>query len=269
MLSQVTNTYDFTQSIYVFFVVLSVVFLAIFFKILAIKKKRVIKILSYMYLGFLLGVSINIYVLLNNRSLPQPFLCIQLLLILLLLGNLYYNTKTLVKDIEEIQENNAYREIALKDKLTGLYNRYAFEHDILEIDNNTLEHLGIVSMDINNLKYYNDTLGHLVGDKLIKEAAKLISDVFPQVYRTGGDEFIALITDETIEILDEKKEMLLRKVIKYNKNENNDIIVEIATGYSKYKFGDSSYEQILVRSDAEMYKHKEQLKSRSVIKSVR
>ena len=83
------------------------------------------------------------------------------------------------------------------------------------------------------------------------------------------DEFVAIVNDETVEILDEKKETLVRKTIKYNKDSTNDLLLEIAVGYSKYKFGDKSYEQILKRSDDEMYKHKEQLKERSSIKSIR
>lgn len=269
LLSQITRTYDFTQSIYVYLIILAVVFIAIILKIVLLKKKDVLVLLSYMYIALLVGIIINALIYINDRTILQPFIYMQIILIAFMLLNIYYSTITLVKDIDAIQENNIYREIALKDKLTGLYNRYAFENDVASITEKDLEHIGIVSMDINNLKYYNDNYGHLTGDQLIKEAAALISSVFTRVYRTGGDEFVAIVDDDTVEVLDEKKESLIRKTIKYNKDEKNTIVIEIATGYSKYKFGDKTYEQILTRSDAAMYKHKEQLKSRSVIKSVR
>lgn len=270
LLCQITQTYTFLQSIYVYLVFVGCLFIALAIKIIMLKKKKGSRlVLSYMFIGLLIVISGNAIYFVMHKNLLQPYLLIQISILITMFVNISYSSNTLVKDIEEIQENNAYREIALKDKLTGLYNRYAFEMEVSKITELELEYLGIVSMDINNLKYYNDNFGHLKGDKLIKEAANLISSVFTRVYRTGGDEFVALVFYEEVEVLDEKKETLIRKTIKYNKDESHDIILEIATGYSKYKFGDKSYEQILTRSDAEMYKHKEKLKERSQIKSVR
>lgn len=270
LLCQITQTYTFYQSNSIFLIVTASLFVALLIKIIRLKNKKGSRlVLSYLFIGFIIAVGGNIIYYETHKNLLQPFLLIQVSILITMAVNILYSSNTLVKDIEEIQENNAYREIALKDKLTGLYNRYAFERDVSKITELELEYLGIVSMDINNLKYYNDNFGHLKGDKLIKEAAKIISSVFPRVYRTGGDEFVALVFYDEVEILDEKKETLVRKTIVYNKDESHDIILEIATGYSKYKFGDKSYEQILTRSDAEMYKHKEKLKERSQIKSVR
>lgn len=270
LLCQITQTYTFLQSTYVYLVFVGCLFIALAIKIIMLKKKKGSRlVLSYMFIVLLIVISGNVIYFVMHKNLLQPYLLIQVSILITMFVNILYSSNTLVKDIEEIQENNAYREIALKDKLTGLYNRYAFEMEVSKITELELEYLGIVSMDINNLKYYNDNFGHLKGDKLIKEAANLISSVFTRVYRTGGDEFVALVFYEEVEVLDEKKETLIRKTIKYNKDESHDIILEIATGYSKYKFGDKSYEQILTRSDAEMYKHKEKLKERSQIKSVR
>lgn len=270
LLCQITQTYTFYQSNYIYLIFIASLFVALIVKIIKLKKKKGSRlVLSYLFIGFLIAISGNVIYYETQKNLLQPFLVIQVGILITMAVNIIYSSNTLVKDIEEIQENNAYREIALKDKLTGLYNRYAFEMDVSKITDLELEYLGIVSMDINNLKYYNDNFGHLQGDKLIKEAAKIISSVFPRVYRTGGDEFVALVFYDEVEILDEKKETLVRKTIVYNKDESHDIVLEIATGYSKYKFGDKSYEQILTRSDAEMYKHKEKLKERSQIKSVR
>lgn len=272
LIGQLTRTYFFTESIYVYLIILLITFIAIIAKtirLLVRTKKVVTRKIGIMYIIVLLSIPLNCTLSIFNKEIEHPFLFMQLIVIVFMILNIYYSTITLVKDIEEIQENSAYREIALKDKLTGLNNRYAFDKDIASISSDSIENLGIISMDINNLKYYNDNFGHMMGDILIKEASKLISSVFTNVYRTGGDEFVAIVNDETVEILDEKKETLVRKTIKYNKDSTNDLLLEIAVGYSKYKFGDKSYEQILTRSDAEMYKHKEQLKERSSIKSIR
>lgn len=269
LLCQITQTYTFLQSIYVYMVAVACIFAAIIIKLMRLRKKGTRTLLSILYIMLLLTIIANGAFYVTHKIMLQPFVCIQLMVILTMIVNIYYSAVTLVKDIEEIQENSIYREIALKDKLTGLYNRYAFERDVSKWTEADLENIGIVSMDINNLKYYNDNFGHLIGDKLIKEASSLISGVFTRVYRTGGDEFIAIVENDEVKVLDEKKETLVRKTIKYNKDSSNEIVIEIATGYAKYRFGDKTYEQILTRSDAEMYKHKEQLKERSVIKSVR
>lgn len=82
------------------------------------------------------------------------------------------------------------------DILTGLYNRYSFEEKIKEL--NTPEHLplGIIMGDVNGLKLVNDTLGHLEGDKLLKDISLILKESCEEkglVFRWGGDEFIMLI----------------------------------------------------------------------------
>ena len=84
------------------------------------------------------------------------------------------------------------------DVMTGLYSRYAFDavlnklNDKAKIKNDFV----VVSIDVNGLKHVNDTMGHMAGDELICGAAKCIKHVlgkYGKCYRTGGDEFIALI----------------------------------------------------------------------------
>lgn len=78
----------------------------------------------------------------------------------------------LLADITRIYEQGAMR-----DALTGLYNKQAFERD------STTNHFGFVGIlfaDINGLKYTNDHFGHSAGDKLIKDfAAKLKRPLSP------------------------------------------------------------------------------------------
>lgn len=83
------------------------------------------------------------------------------------------------------------------DELTQCFNRKAYEDDIKVYNENQVENnLIYVSMDVNGLKVINDTMGHAAGDELIKGAAecmKLCLGSYGKVYRTGGDEFIAII----------------------------------------------------------------------------
>ena len=82
------------------------------------------------------------------------------------------------------------------DMLTGLGNRHACQETIDKYEKKSLPgNLTVIYLDVNELKHINDTLGHHVGDELIRGAAECISTVFSQVgecYRTGGDEFVVI-----------------------------------------------------------------------------
>lgn len=99
-----------------------------------------------------------------------------------------------------IEEEKKNEEILVKktivDELTGLYNRRAYEEDILEYSKNTIaDEFVYASIDVNGLKVVNDEIGHAAGDELIKGAADCMKKVFGsygKVYRTGGDEFVGI-----------------------------------------------------------------------------
>lgn len=92
------------------------------------------------------------------------------------------------------------------DELTRLYNRRTYEDDLDNImSNNNMENLIIVAMDVNGLKTVNDTIGHKAGDELIIGASKCIGIAFNGVgrtYRTGGDEFMAILRCEKEDLPD-------------------------------------------------------------------
>lgn len=92
------------------------------------------------------------------------------------------------------------------DELTRLYNRRTYEEDLDSItENNDMEKLVIVAMDVNGLKTVNDTIGHKAGDELIIGASRCIDTSFVSVgktYRTGGDEFMAILRCDKEELTD-------------------------------------------------------------------
>ncbi len=83
------------------------------------------------------------------------------------------------------------------DRLTGLPNRRAYEDELLRLRHNPeLEKKTVLSLDLNGLKTANDTKGHEMGDALIKGMAENMIEAFHKygtMYRTGGDEFMALL----------------------------------------------------------------------------
>lgn len=103
---------------------------------------------------------------------------------------------TRVIDKEKKREEKLFRE-SNTDQLTGLYNRRAYEDAVNELSEKELgSDFVYVSIDINGLKVANDTIGHEAGDELIVGASDCMRKClksYGSIYRTGGDEFIALI----------------------------------------------------------------------------
>jgi len=100
---------------------------------------------------------------------------------------LYLSTKTVA-----LQETNQKLEYSARhDGLTGLRNRTALEEDA---DHLIQKPLKIRMIDINYFKEINDSLGHLAGDKILKEVAVHLRTNYPdsRIYRYGGDEFLVI-----------------------------------------------------------------------------
>ena len=100
--------------------------------------------------------------------------------------------------LAELQTKYAY-----DDPLTGLHNRRAYSEMSDQLATNKPAYCCVVMMDINGLKKTNDTLGHEAGDELIAGAAECIRQGFEgidTVYRIGGDEFCAILTDPKIDV---------------------------------------------------------------------
>lgn len=105
--------------------------------------------------------------------------------------------------------NNRLKELAIKDTLTGLYNRQGFNEE-LEIQMNRAKksnrsmEVSFLYADLDNFKYYNDTFGHDTGDFLLQQYANIIKGICEArgyAVRYGGDEFIlVLYTDDHEEV---------------------------------------------------------------------
>ena len=83
------------------------------------------------------------------------------------------------------------------DELTGLLNRRAYEEDIYEKNDIANEEFIYVSLDVNGLKVVNDSLGHMAGDELIIGSCSCMKKSlgpYGKIYRTGGDEFVAILS---------------------------------------------------------------------------
>ena len=101
-----------------------------------------------------------------------------------------------MRDIAERRKaEETIRQLALTDPLTGLPNRNLFHRrldDALRMARRTDRHVALMLLDLDNFKSINDNFGHPVGDDLLMEIARLLTDAtrdIDTVARLGGDEF--------------------------------------------------------------------------------
>lgn len=143
------------------------------------------------------------------------------------------------------------------DVLTGVFNRFSYEDDLAKYkENKNLD--VIISADVNNLKYINDTYGHNVGDLLIKRAAKCLNKVlsmYGKVYRTGGDEFVSIINVSKTKVND-----IIERINKEINEENlgSNFKLSVSIGFSiHFDYQDKSIRELIQISDKKMYAAKE------------
>lgn len=101
--------------------------------------------------------------------------------------------------LEEARQKKRYQQLSILDGLTNIYN-YRYFHEIIEKEINRAKRynqiFSLLMIDIDDFKKYNDTQGHLSGDKLLKQIALFLKETVraaDTVFRYGGDEFIILL----------------------------------------------------------------------------
>ena len=109
----------------------------------------------------------------------------------------------LINISKEKEQDEKLIEIAYHDVLTGFYNRNRFNEDfktLIDQASFTGTKLGLLLIDIDNMKNINDLKGHIAGDRLLKHSAQILSHFNPHTicnYRFGGDEFLVVIKNQT------------------------------------------------------------------------
>lgn len=172
------------------------------------------------------------------------------------------------KLFEQGMKYNLISKLAYSDGLTGLGNRTAYLEQIEEYSNaDKIDvKLGIVYLDVNNLKVVNDTQGHEYGDELIRIAAQIIEDSFGKLgkaYRIGGDEFCVLISGANVEKKYEDGLNIFNQLV--NVANNSDwytFKIQIAHGFAvSNAFTRELVEAAVTEADEKMYENKLKLKS--------
>lgn len=165
-------------------------------------------------------------------------------------------TRRLKAEYEQMERMHL-EEMAYKDYLTGLYNRnYLDVWTSRELPKDAFP-VTFISIDCNNLKKTNDTYGHKMGDKLLREMARILNEQFDDdrytVVRLGGDEFLVMC-------LEMNEDEARRKVIDLreaaHKQEIVGIPITFSCGLSTMDAENFDFDECLSHSDLEMFAEK-------------
>lgn len=170
---------------------------------------------------------------------------------------------------------NKYRIASRTDALTGLLNKGAYIEKESELTGLLMKGrekgekeftFAIMSIDLNYLKKVNDTMGHEEGDRYIQDSANILNAAVGEngeTYRTGGDEFLAVIFgDDPEKAYQSVVKDLNNRIKEYNNSKNKEIELSMAYGHAictssqNYSIHDS--ERI---ADKEMYECKRMMKA--------
>lgn len=163
--------------------------------------------------------------------------------------------------LEELQKSNFLKQkelesLAMKDKLTGLYNRVKLDEVLLnelEKSKRYQHHFGIILFDIDFFKRVNDTYGHQVGDEVLIDVATTVNSMIRSsdiLFRWGGEEFIIIcfeLNKNAIELISQN----IRKKIESMQHTKIDKLT-ISLGVTLNNQEDNA-QSIIKRADEALY----------------
>ena len=166
------------------------------------------------------------------------------------------------------------KEESVKDGLTGVYNRKAFDRyikNIVERSTVTKTPFSILLLDIDDFKNINDDFGHQTGDRMLVAMANkchgfIRSDDF--LARYGGEEFVVVLPGASLRNAVKKGKLICKEIAKsrYTLGEDKEdtvISITVSIGASVHKKGDT-VETIIERADKALYAAKQAGKNRVV-----
>lgn len=167
----------------------------------------------------------------------------------------------------QIETSRELERLAYSDGLTGLKNRFAFHEAEAALREDPNAKCTIIQFDVNNLKKVNDIYGHAEGDKHLSNAARVIRESIGQMgdcYRTGGDEFIAIISEQYDRSDAQRAIRQMEQLLtEYNDQEHPPVVLDIAYGMAVFCASEGSLEKAEQLADTRMYECKRVKKTRS------
>ncbi|MGK0464933.1 MAG: two-component system cell cycle response regulator [Clostridium sp.] len=175
-----------------------------------------------------------------------------------------YNIQNLIEDMNDV---------AIRDELTGIYNRrYINERLMIDVNDSNTQNkpLCVIMADLDFFKDVNDNYGHVVGDWVLKDFAKIMSTAIRSssdwVGRYGGEEFLIVLgnTDgnEAFNVIEK-----LRKRVEENIFMYDDIKIKITSSFGAYTIQNVyiSIDELIGKADKNLYIAKNSGRNKTII----
>ncbi len=163
-----------------------------------------------------------------------------------------------------IKSEALLRELSIRDQLTGLFNRRYMEETLeRELHRAERKHLslGIIMLDVDDFKHFNDSHGHAAGDAVLRELGKMLiryvrKEDIPSRY--GGDEFIIILPDASCEVIIERAEFICEYAKQFHLHFEEESLtgITLSLGVAIFPADGSSSEGILKAADDALYQAK-------------
>lgn len=167
---------------------------------------------------------------------------------------------------ERMEQEEKIRHLAHHDTLTGLPNRLLFDERLrisLEQAKRHNERVALLFIDLDRFKNINDSLGHHVGDELLKSVAQRLSSVVrvgDTVCRQGGDEFVVIlnVVDDAKEVAHIVENRLIPLILKTHKVAGVTLHISCSVGIAVFPDDAVDVDTLIRNADAAMYAAKAQ-----------
>lgn len=160
--------------------------------------------------------------------------------------------------LETIRQREELARLARTDRLTGILNRQGFEQRVREEIASCLRrnsHFLLLVLDLDLFKQLNDTMGHPMGDRALKEIAQNLRAAVREqdiVARTGGDEFTVVLTDislrsnNAVKVIERMREAMRLEL--YN--------LGVSIGVAEFPIEGRTYDELYRLADQRLYRGK-------------
>jgi len=167
--------------------------------------------------------------------------------------------------LAKLKLQETLQNLSVRDPLTGLFNRRymeeSMERELLRAERQGKQ-VGVIMVDIDHFKRFNDTFGHDGGDALLRELSKFLqqhvrgSDI---VCRYGGEEFTLILPEASLEVTHQRAKQIRETVKDLRIHQGQKVLdpISLSLGLAVFPVHGTNHRAILQAADVALYRAKE------------
>ena len=156
------------------------------------------------------------------------------------------------------QMEEQLKHLSLHDSLTGCYNRTFFEEEMRRFEKQRDTQVALLMCDVDGLKIVNDSLGHDVGDEILKSVAAILRRSFRSgdiISRIGGDEFVILLGANSVKTCENACRKVKKQLADYN-TQHPTLPISLSMGFAVNQQASVNMTALFKEADNNMYREK-------------